>query len=117
MADPPDELEALKAHLASLTARVYRLEQRSQLVSEPQTPTTPGRPPGAALQPPLVLPASVEPLPSAPPQGQPKPTDPAYAALESLSPISTSGPMRMTYDARQHEIVKFEAAFGSWQVV
>ena len=71
MADPPDELEALKAHLASLTARVYRLEQTSQLVSEMQTPTTPGRPPGAALQPPPVLPASVEPLPSAPPQGQP----------------------------------------------
>jgi len=71
MANPPDELEALKAHLASLTARVYRLEQRSQLVSEPQTPTTPGRPPGAAPQPPPVLPASVEPLPSTPPPGQP----------------------------------------------
>lgn len=49
-----------------------------------------------------------------PPASDPQPTDPLLALL---SPVSTSGTMRMTYDARQHEVVHFEAPFGAWDVV
>lgn len=52
-----------------------------------------------------------------PPPSDPQPTDPVYAALGALSPLAGDGSMRMTYDARQHEVVKFESAFGTWEVV
>lgn len=52
-----------------------------------------------------------------PPPSSPQPTDPVYGALAMLGPIPASGVMRMVYDARQHEVVRFEAAFGSWEVV
>src|SRR5438445_12423270 len=61
MANPQDELEALRAQVASLTARVHRLEQSAQI--EPQfsgapTATTPPPPPitrSPAEQPPITV--------------------------------------------------------------
>lgn len=47
------------------------------------------------------------------PEGESEPTDPALAALG----LGGMGPMRMTYDARQHEVVKFESFIGTWEVV
>jgi uncharacterized membrane protein len=61
MRDPRQELEALKAQIASLTARVYRLEQKSGLSSEAEPVRTPA-PPGPALQAPFVSPSSPEAL-------------------------------------------------------
>jgi uncharacterized membrane protein len=76
MANPQDDLEALKAQVASLTARIYMLEQRlgvaappsSQPVrpvaAEPQKPLSPAAtaPPSAPLpHPPLVAPVAVKP--------------------------------------------------------
>lgn len=49
-----------------------------------------------------------------PPPSDPEPTDPVYAAL---NPFGDFGGMRLTYDARQHEVVKFESAIGTWEVV
>ena len=48
-----------------------------------------------------------------PPAGEPQPTDPLYAALG----LSGMGSLVLTYDARQHEVVKFESFIGSWEVV
>jgi uncharacterized membrane protein len=70
MADPQDELEALKTQVASLTARVHKLEQQCALVSETQPPTTPGQPP-TALRTPVVHPLPVEALLSPEPQAEP----------------------------------------------
>ncbi|HET9285072.1 MAG TPA: DUF2339 domain-containing protein [Candidatus Angelobacter sp.] len=51
MANPQDELEALRAQVASLTARVHRLEQRTGV--EPQiSPVAPAAPPSVAAPPP-----------------------------------------------------------------
>jgi len=41
MADSPDELKALEAHVAALTARVYQLEQMSGISAEPKPQPTP----------------------------------------------------------------------------
>ncbi|HUR69049.1 MAG TPA: hypothetical protein VM370_07360 [Candidatus Thermoplasmatota archaeon] len=49
-----------------------------------------------------------------PPASDPDPTD---AALALLSPIDTSAGMRLTYDARQHEVVTFGSLVGTWEVV
>lgn len=49
-----------------------------------------------------------------PPPSDPQPTDPLFAAL---SPVDGSGSMRLTYDARQHEVVRFESMIGTWEVV
>ncbi|HEX2022781.1 MAG TPA: hypothetical protein VHH36_08700, partial [Candidatus Thermoplasmatota archaeon] len=48
-----------------------------------------------------------------PPPSSPEPTDPVYAAL---NPVGDAG-LRLTYDARQHEVVRFESAIGTWEVV
>ncbi|HVM45398.1 MAG TPA: hypothetical protein VM582_05630 [Candidatus Thermoplasmatota archaeon] len=45
---------------------------------------------------------------------QPDPLDPLYAAL---SPVEGFGSMRLVYDARQHEVVRFESGIGTWEVV
>ena len=49
-----------------------------------------------------------------PPASQPQPTDPAYAAL---NPVGDAGRIELTYDARQHEVVKFSSLIGTWEVV
>lgn len=49
-----------------------------------------------------------------PPASEPQPTDPVYAAL---SPVPLDASMRLVYDARQHEVVKFESLIGTWEVV
>ena len=48
------------------------------------------------------------------PRGDARPTDPVYAAL---SPVGDAGTIRLTYDARQHEVVRFESIIGTWEVV
>src|SRR5512146_268156 len=65
MSTPQDEITALRAQLAALTARIYRLEQRTGIVPEQ---VAPGQP--AAPAPPLV----------APPQPL---TPPSFASVES----------------------------------
>lgn len=47
------------------------------------------------------------------PPGEPQPTDVAMGALG----MAASGDMVLTYDARQHEIVRFESFLGTWEVV
>ena len=49
-----------------------------------------------------------------PPASDPEPTD---AALAAIMPFGDLGGMRIVYDARQHEIVKFESPIGSWEVI
>jgi hypothetical protein len=49
-----------------------------------------------------------------PPPADAQPTDPVYAAL---NPLGEFGGMKLTYDARQHEVVKFESPIGTWEVV
>lgn len=49
-----------------------------------------------------------------PPETEPDPTD---AALAALAPFGGSGSMRLVYDARQHEVVRFESSVGTWEVV
>ena len=64
MANPQDEIDALKAHVAALTARVYQLEQRSDPASEarqqaiPQTPQPPTPLRQQSLEQPLSSPLS-----------------------------------------------------------
>jgi hypothetical protein len=48
-----------------------------------------------------------------PPAGDPEPTDPVYAALG----LAGMGALVLTYDARQHEVVKFESFIGTWEVM
>ena len=48
------------------------------------------------------------------PPGEPDPTAPAMSAL-GLAFAAES--MRLHYDARQHEVVKFESFIGTWEVV
>jgi uncharacterized membrane protein len=82
MASPQEEIEALKSQIASLTARVYYLEQTSSADSEAQQqgipaeqPQTPTPPPGGTMlespSAPIVshpLPAASAPLPRTPMQ-------------------------------------------------
>lgn len=49
-----------------------------------------------------------------PPPADPQPTDPVFNAL---NPFGDDGSIRLTYDARQHEVVKFESSIGTWEVV
>jgi hypothetical protein len=49
-----------------------------------------------------------------PPPSDPAPTDPVFAAL---SPVDPDAGMRLVYDARQHEVVRFESVIGTWEVV
>jgi uncharacterized membrane protein len=89
MAGSPDELEALKAQVAALTARVYQLEQSNGIRAEPKAqPTTPlpqqpvvpamGSLPQPSLSPPDA--GSHAPNTAAPP---PKPFMPSKLNLES----------------------------------
>src|SRR5258708_1869717 len=39
MANPQDDLEKLHAVIAEIAARVYRLEQRAGVISQPETPS------------------------------------------------------------------------------
>ncbi|HUR26012.1 MAG TPA: hypothetical protein VM327_08390 [Candidatus Thermoplasmatota archaeon] len=43
--------------------------------------------------------------------------DPMAVALGLLMPAGDLGTMRLTYDARVHEIVRMESGIGSWEVV
>jgi hypothetical protein len=47
------------------------------------------------------------------PKVAPQPTDPVFALLG----LAGGGPMTLTYDARQHEVVRMESAIGMWEVV
>lgn len=49
-----------------------------------------------------------------PPPSDPEPTDPVLARL---SPVEGGGSMKLVYDARQHEVVRFESVIGTWEVV
>lgn len=75
MANPQDDLEALKAQVASLTARIYMLEQRLGVTappgSQPVRPvvTEPQRP----VSPPVAPPPSIPPRPPASPPAAAKP--------------------------------------------
>lgn len=66
MDNPQDELEALKAQVAALTARVYQLEQNSEALQKSQPPLSPSLipPPGTLLVPPPIITA-----PGKPPTG------------------------------------------------
>src|SRR5690348_9876310 len=70
MADLQEELSALRIQIATLTARIHRLEQRAGLMPE-QTPQTTAGPP-APLRAPAVPPARIaeaSPLPLRPSAG------------------------------------------------
>lgn len=56
MANPPDEIEVLKAQVASLTARVYQLEQFSADGSNRSGKEVPETPPQAVASPPIAPP-------------------------------------------------------------
>src|SRR5690242_20051646 len=73
MADRQDEIDALNAQVAALTARVYQLEQISGLTSEARQQTPAPTPVGTTLQPPSAQTVSgPRPLgPTPPPQQQP----------------------------------------------
>lgn len=43
--------------------------------------------------------------------------DPMGTVMGVLLPLGDMGTMRLTYDARIHEIVRMESALGSWEVV
>src|SRR5450631_2140122 len=85
MASPQEEIEALKLQVASLTARIYSLEQRSGVVREPPQaaiqvdPPHTSPPSGTMLQPPVAATdshpqsADTPPLPHSP-QTSPRPT-------------------------------------------
>ncbi|MEA3137473.1 MAG: hypothetical protein QOC71_1754 [Thermoplasmata archaeon] len=44
-------------------------------------------------------------------------TDPTATAIGLLMPMGDLGTMRLTYDARVHEIVRMESGIGSWDVI
>ena len=43
--------------------------------------------------------------------------DPTATVMGVLMPMGDLGTMRLTYDARMHEIVKMQSGIGSWEVV
>jgi hypothetical protein len=49
-----------------------------------------------------------------PPPSEPEPSDPVF---DALNPFGDFGGLKLVYDARQHEVVKFESALGTWEVV
>src|SRR5512142_1245375 len=82
MSNPQDELAALREQLAALTARIYRLEQRTGIIPEPQAsrppaPTVSAPPPEARVP---VLPAPMPPIPLRP-----------EAATSAARPRATEG--------------------------
>ena len=50
MANPQDEIDALKAQIAALTARVYQVEQESRIASEAESEAPAALPAGTMLQ-------------------------------------------------------------------
>src|SRR5438270_7258690 len=75
MADPQDELAALRAQIAALTARIYRLEEKSGLDSPP-----PSELPGVIYQttPPSPRTSSVAPI-------QQKPSTPVAPRVSAFA--------------------------------
>jgi hypothetical protein len=49
-----------------------------------------------------------------PPEREPTPTD---SATDLVGLTGPAPPMRLTYDARVHEVVRMESAIGTWEVV
>lgn len=47
----------------------------------------------------------------------PPPNDDPTAPVMTLAGLAASSTMRLTYDARQHEVVKMESFIGTWEVV
>jgi uncharacterized membrane protein len=98
MSSLQDELEALKAQIASLTARVYRLEQKSVLGSEArqqakpaeQRPAPAAPPSGTILQPPSAS--------SGPHMAVPGPLTQATRTHPQASAASNSGAIRENTD-------------------
>jgi uncharacterized membrane protein len=96
----PEEIEALKAQVAALTARVYQLEQKSGYAPEapqraiPPTQQQPPAPPpaGTMLQPP---PAQIVSRPSPLP---PPPMPPSRQQLPQLQPSLRSGSIKEDVD-------------------
>jgi hypothetical protein len=43
--------------------------------------------------------------------------DPTAMAMGLLMPMGDLGTMRLTYDARMHEIVRMQSSLGSWEVI
>ena len=43
--------------------------------------------------------------------------DPTATAMGLLMPMGDLGTMRLTYDARMHEIVRMQSGIGSWEVI
>lgn len=78
MANPQEELDALKAQVATLTARIYTLEQRLGITA-PVSPEAPVAPPS---------PSTVKPEPHAPPSIPPRPVmpiaPPSFTTLTSI---------------------------------
>src|ERR1700690_4324813 len=93
MAGPQEEIEALKSQVASLTARVYYLEQKSVSAPEAQQQAIPAE----QLEQPAPPPSGkmLEP-PSAPIVSRPLPAAPAALPRTSVqpSPLSQSGTTR-----------------------
>ncbi|HEY6968366.1 MAG TPA: DUF2339 domain-containing protein [Candidatus Angelobacter sp.] len=81
MANPQDELEGLKAQVAALTARIYRLEQRLGVVAP--------SPPQPAIPPPVTPPLMAQPLIEAPPVSG-ELTPPSFSTPPSGPPIAVS---------------------------
>ena len=93
MASPQEEIEALKSQVASLTARVYYLEQKSVPAPEAQQQANPAEQPEQPAPPPSGK--MLEP-PSAPFVSRPLPAAPAPLPRTSMqpSPLSHSGTTR-----------------------
>ncbi|HEX2327094.1 MAG TPA: DUF2339 domain-containing protein [Candidatus Angelobacter sp.] len=82
MANPQDELSALREQLATLTSRVYKLEQAlSARQPEPQALATPRVPPASVVQPATPPAARNALLPKIPPPPPPMPPAPKIAPL------------------------------------
>jgi uncharacterized membrane protein len=93
MASPQEEIEALKSQVASLTARVYYLEQKSVPAPEAQQQAIPAEQPAPPAPPPS---GKILGPPSAPFVSRPLPAAPAALPRTSVqsSPLSHSGTTR-----------------------
>lgn len=100
MANPKDELELLRQQVASLTARVHRLEQRSGVELQDLQEAASTAPPPPAKQPtdttaaPPAISISrsdVSTTGAAPPPPRPRPTAPAFAQPQQRSTDSLEG--------------------------
>jgi len=91
MASPQEEIEALKSQVASLTARVYFLEQKSVPAPEAQQQAIPAE----QLEPPAPPPSGKMPEPPAAPfVSRPLPAAPLPRTSVQPSPLSHSGTTR-----------------------